>query len=402
MVWRSSVSEETLVRTDEEVPKILVVDDSATMRNFLTRVLEGEYDVETAADGVDCITQYMKLKPSVILLDLLMPGMDGFAVIDKIRNVIGDREVIIIVLTGQDEQEIKARALNSGANDYLTKPFHVVELKARVGVAIRQIMLTRQLLAANTNLQKAYDIIDDEVKLVARLQDKLLPTTIPVIDGLKIKSMYRPSGRASGDYYDVFGLEDGVVRIIMADVSGHGPQAAFIMAIVRTLFKANGANHNGLSESLDQINSHLLDLIGKDSYFVTLFAADIDFNEGVMKYMSAGHCPALVMLDGKLGDPLVAEVPPFGFFPVKCNLSECRFSSSLRLFLFTDGCYEWRMNDDFFSLEPFVEIAEELMVKNSLCLDGLEDILEEKTGVRPVFDDDVTALSLDWHSAAEG
>ncbi|NDV21588.1 fused response regulator/phosphatase [Desulfovibrio sp. JC022] len=384
------------VKSGEEIPKILVVDDSATMRNFLTRVLEDDYDVETASDGVECITQYMKVRPSVILLDLLMPGMDGFDVIEKVRNVINDQEVIIIVLTGQDEQEIKARALNSGANDYLTKPFHVVELKARVGVAIRQVMLTRELQAANSSLQRAYDIIDDEVKLVARLQDKLLPTVVPVIDGLDIKSMYRPSGRASGDYYDVFGLEEGVVRVIMADVSGHGPQAAFIMAIVRTLFKADGENHNDLADSLGQINEHLLDLIGKDSYFVTLFAADIDFNQGVMKYMSAGHCPALVMLDGKMSDPLVAEVPPLGFFPVDSVLSECRFSSSLRLFLFTDGCYEWRMNDDFFSLEPFVEIAEGLMLDNSLHLDSIEDILEEKTGFRPVFDDDVTALSIDW------
>lgn len=400
MVRRYLVSESDLVQKDEEVPKILVVDDSATMRNFLTRVLEGDYDVEIAADGVECITQYMKIRPSVILLDLLMPGMDGFDVIEKVRNVIGDQEVIIIVLTGQDEQEIKARALNSGANDYLTKPFHVVELKARVGVAIRQVMLTRQLQEANIRLQKAYDIIDDEVKLVARLQDKLLPTVVPVIDGLDINSMYRPSGRASGDYYDVFGLEEGVVRVIMADVSGHGPQSAFIMAIVRTLFKADGANHNDLSASLNQINSHLLDLIGKDSYFVTLFAADIDFNRGVMKYMSAGHCPALVMLDGKLRQPLAAVVPPFGFFPVDCSLSECNFSTSLRLFLFTDGCYEWRMNDDFFSLEPFVEIAEELMRNNALQLENIEDILEEKTGVRPVFDDDVTALSINWSGSA--
>ena len=328
------MSEGPLVKADDKIPRILVVDDSATMRNFLTRVLEGDYEVDTASDGMECITRYMMTKPSVILLDLIMPGMDGFDVIKKIRNSIGDQEVIIIVLTGQDEQEIKARALNSGANDYLTKPFHVVELKARVGVAIRQVMLTRQLQTANASLQKAYDIIDDEVKLVARLQDKLLPTVVPVIEGLDIKSMYRPSGRASGDYYDVFGLSDGVVRVIMADVSGHGPQAAFIMAIVRTLFKADGANHNNLADSLNQINSHLLDLIGKDSYFVTLFAADIDFNKGIMKYMSAGHCPALVMLDGKLKAPLVAEVPPFGFFPVDCVLSECQFSSSLRLFLF--------------------------------------------------------------------
>lgn len=384
------------LKGENGIPKILVVDDSATMRNFLTRVLEDDYAVVTAADGVDCVAKYHEVGPCVILLDLLMPVMDGFDVINKIRNEIGDQEIIIIVLTGQDEQEIKAKALNSGANDYLTKPFHVVELKARVGVAIRQVMLTRQLQTANARLQKAYNIIDDEVKLVARLQDKLLPTEIPVIDGLDLKSLYRPSGRASGDYYDVFSLEDGVIRVIMADVSGHGPQAAFIMAIVRTLFKADGAVKSDLALSLNQINSHLLDLIGKDSYFVTLFAADIDFNVGSVKYLSAGHCPALIMLDGDMSDPLTAKIPPLGFFPVECVLTECSFSSSLRLFLFTDGCYEWRMGDDFFSLDPFMDIVTGLMKGNNLNLSHIEDMLEEKTGVRPVFDDDVTALLIDW------
>ncbi|WP_304084233.1 PP2C family protein-serine/threonine phosphatase [Maridesulfovibrio ferrireducens] len=387
-------------KREDESPIILVVDDSITMRNFLTRVLEDDYQVVTAADGLECVDKYVDIRPSVILLDLLMPKMDGFDVIEKIRNSLGDPEVIIIVLTGQDEQDIKAKALNAGANDYLTKPFHVVELKARVGVAIRQVMLTRQLQSANSDLQKAYDLIDDEVSLVARLQDKLLPTNVPFIKGLEIKSLYRPSGRASGDYFDAFDLEDGVIRVIMADVSGHGPQAAFIMAIVRTLFKADGSETRDLAHSLFQINTHLVDLIGRDSYFVTLFAADIDFNAGVMKFLSAGHCPALIMQDGIMGEPLKAHVPPLGFFPVDCTLDERRFTSSLDLFLFTDGCYEWRMGDKFFSLEPFMDIAGKLMHTDSLNLDAIEDLLEKETGVRPVFDDDVTALSIRWKKGA--
>ena len=142
------MNEKSSVKLGGEIPKVLVVDDSATMRNFLIRVLKDDFDVVTASDGVECIDTYKDVKPSVILLDLMMPVMDGFDVIEEIRNRICDQEVIIIVLTGQDEQEIKAKALNSGANDYLTKPFHVVELKARVGVAVRQVMLTRQLQAA--------------------------------------------------------------------------------------------------------------------------------------------------------------------------------------------------------------------------------------------------------------
>ncbi len=388
--------EENIQKKNEDSPRILVVDDSATMRNYLTRVLGDDYQVQTAEDGIECIAKYAMYRPNVILLDLMMPKMDGFDVIDKIRRQREDHEVFIIVLTGQDEQDIKARALNEGANDYLTKPFHVVELKARVGVSIRQFMLNRELQQANNDLRLAYEIIDDEVRLVAMLQDKLLPKETPVIDGLNLKSLYRPSGRASGDYYDVYSIGENALRVIVADVSGHGPQSAFIMAIVRTLFRADGGAHRDLDVSVEQINAHLLDLIEGDSYFVTLFAADVDFNKGEIRYISAGHCPALIRLDGEMQEPVPAQIPPLGFFDVECKAESMSFSSSLDLFLFTDGFYEWRMGDEYFNLEPFINITSDLLQKGQLELENLENVFEEKTGHRPVFDDDVTALTLNW------
>lgn len=377
-------------------PVILVVDDSATMRNFLIRVLGDEYQVHTAEDGLECIAKYLEFRPNVILLDLLMPNMNGFDVIDKIRRQLDDRDVFIIVLTGQEEQDIKARALNEGANDYLTKPFHVIELKARVGVAIRQFMLNRDLQRANADLREAYEIIDDEVRLVAMLQDKLLPRETPFVDGLKIESLYRPSGRASGDYYDIYSIGENSIRVIVADVSGHGPQSAFIMAIVRTLFRADIGDHHDLSVSVEHINKHLMDLIGDDSYFVTLFAADLDFKKCELEYVSAGHCPALFKIDGKMIDPVQAQIPPLGFFDLECEPGTMKFNSSLDMFIFTDGCYEWRMGEEYFDMDKFLEIARALMNKNCLELSQLEDVFEEDTGFRPVFDDDVTAITLNW------
>lgn len=378
-------------------PRILVVDDSATMRNFLTRVLSDEYQVHTAEDGVECIAKYTLYRPNVILLDLLMPKMDGFDVINKIRHQMDDHDIFIIVLTGQDEQDIKARALNEGANDYLTKPFHVLELKARVGVAIRQIMLNRDLQQANNDLRLAYEIIDDEVRLVAMLQNKLLPRETPFIPGLKLKSLYRPSGRASGDYYDIYSIGENALRVIVADVSGHGPQSAFIMAIVRTLFRADSGAHQNLDVSVEHINKHLLDLIGDDSYFVTLFVVDIDFNSRELRYISAGHCPALFQIDGKMLDPIAAQIPPLGFFDIKCKSDLLSFKDSFDLFMFTDGCYEWRWGDEYFSLESFLDLTRDLLQRGELELDKLEDVFEQNIGHRPVFDDDVTALTLTWH-----
>ncbi|MGH2363122.1 MAG: response regulator transcription factor [Chloroflexota bacterium] len=117
--------------------RILVVDDEADIRNSVRRGLQGQdFDVETAVDGVDGLAKIERWRPDVVLMDLAMPSMGGIRAIQELRTW---SEVPVIVLSVMGEEEEKVRALDAGADDYLTKPFGVEELGARIRVALRHL-----------------------------------------------------------------------------------------------------------------------------------------------------------------------------------------------------------------------------------------------------------------------
>ncbi len=117
--------------------RVLVVDDEADIRNSVTRGLQGQdFDVEAAGDGVEGLAKIERWRPDVVLMDLAMPRMGGIRAIPELRTW---SEVPVIVLSVMGEEEEKVRALDAGADDYLTKPFGIQELGARIRVALRHL-----------------------------------------------------------------------------------------------------------------------------------------------------------------------------------------------------------------------------------------------------------------------
>src|SRR5579884_3282868 len=110
--------------------RVLVVDDEADIRNSVRRGLQAQdFDVETAVDGIDGLAKIERWRPDVVLMDLAMPRMGGIRAIQELRTW---SEVPVIVLSVMGEEEEKVRALDVGADDYLTKPFGIQELVARI------------------------------------------------------------------------------------------------------------------------------------------------------------------------------------------------------------------------------------------------------------------------------
>ena len=367
--------------------RVLLVDDSKTVLRLLTYILGGHYVLHAAEDGQEAIEAHAAFKPDVIILDMNMPVKSGLEVMQHVRGVAQDHEVQIIVLTAQDTKALKARAFEAGANDFLGKPFDREELMARVGAAARQVNLTRRL-------RKAYDRISREFDLVANLQKCLLPDCTPVLGETTVECFYRPSGRASGDYYDFFTLPNGAIRVVMADVSGHGARAAFLMAVVRTLMRVSQTHYLTLAETLSLASHHLLTSIGGEPDFVTLAAADIDPGEGTLTYLNAGHCPPLLACGGSFRW-LDATGSVLGFFEQEFRPRTITFEKPAGLFLYTDGWYEWRgLDHEIFGLESFKGLSEKLLTEGRFTLRTLlENLCGESAG--PVFMDDVTALWVD-------
>lgn len=363
---------------------ILVVEDSPTMRLSLELALTRQYTVLTAEDGDLGLAIYEKCKPDIILLDVILPGLDGFQILERVREK--DPETFIIMLTAEESVQLRPRALNQGANDFLYKPFDRTELLARVGVAERQVRLTRRLT-------RAMQASSREIEMLASLQARLLPRSSPRLPGVRVETLYRPSGLASGDYYDYFLVDDEILRLVVADVSGHGARAAFLMAIVRTLFRLSQHGPEPLEQTLNLVNSHLTEIIGDQNDFVTMFAADIDFSRKTMKYLSAGHCPAMLMDPEGNISRLDPAQPMLGFFAVDFTARVIPFDLGSGLFLYTDGFIDWTPGSGpVMDMERFWSMASDLMRRGGPLLDdimaGLGATAKDIPGVR----DDLTAL----------
>lgn len=323
-----------LAQSSDTPISVLIVDDSEMIRLYLQAVLQEKYALRMAQDGVEALELYRRKRPEVCLLDMNMPRMGGLEVIRRIRRIEADNDLFILVLTADDSNEQMTLALNEGANDYLVKPIDASELVARIGVAERQVRLTR-------DLRRAYAAISAEIDQIAQLQRRLLPTTSPLIPGLSIQSLYLPSAQASGDYFDYFTLPDGGLRVVMADVSGHGARAAFIMSMVRTMVRFRGGHGRDLAGLFNLMNDQLRFFVGDEGDFVTMFAADIYPDSGVMQFLNAGHTPAVLLLDAVGPQRLAATMPALGVVSLDYQAQSLTLGESTVLFLFTDGCFEW-------------------------------------------------------------
>lgn len=365
--------------------RILIVDDSKIIKKILRSLLKERFSLADAKDGEVGVQQYESFNPHIILLDMNMPRKSGLEVIEHIRKVAGDEDVYIIVFTASDDKTLKARALNAGANDFLSKSYDKSELFARIGVAERQVHLNEQI-------RDAYEKISQEIQLAADLQRRLHPLRHPDFEWGKIEAFFEPSGQASGDFFDAFRIVDGKLRIVIADVSGTGARAALIQTIVRTLFRVTQENFVSLAQLFNQINRHLLDVLRKEADFVTAFAADFDFKNSKLTYVNAGHCPA-VLIQAEEMELLYAKDPVMGFFEYDFRESEKSISGQADLFLYTDGWYEWiYKNNKIYGLENFISLVSENLEKGSFNMQELFDSLKKVDGSPPHFRDDVTAL----------
>jgi sigma-B regulation protein RsbU (phosphoserine phosphatase) len=262
---------------------------------------------------------------------------------------------------------------------------------ARVKVAERQINLRKQL-------KIAYKDIEREIEMLGDIQSRLLPAPHPPFSRLLIDSLFKPSGRASGDFFDYFPVHNNTVRAAICDVSGHGARAAFLMGVVRTLIRLSERTRLDLAQVVTLLNNSLMDIIGDESDFVSLFLADLNLQNMTISYINAGHCPALLRNGHGHVSSLEANIPILGITALEPQILTYPLHANSSLFLYTDGIYEWRMPDGaYFDQDAFLDLATELMPmmpSNGPFLENLLQTLQNRTQSAIPFRDDVTALYL--------
>ena len=227
---------------------ILIVDDNASNRKVLVHLLQRDYAVTMAQNGLEAVELNRDQPFDLILMDLMMPVMDGITAIKNIREDHDGSLLPILVISAVGEKESCVAAFDVGANDFIQKPFHKNELRARISVHLEVAQLTRELARKNRRLM-------EEKKLARRVQLGLLPRK-PVSEDLEMESLYRPSDQIGGDFFDTWSTEDSVT-IVLGDVSGHGTASALITAAGKSLFRLIGEKADSPVELVSAANSRI-------------------------------------------------------------------------------------------------------------------------------------------------
>ena len=314
--------------------RILIVDDAKANVDTLVEALKGEYKLSIALDGEAALRNAEKTPPDLVLLDIMMPGIDGYEVCRRMRESESLREIPIMFLSALEDVSNKARGFEMGANDYLTKPFEILEVKARV----------KSLLKAKAYADAVKAAMERDMSIAREIQMGILPsdlTPCTADTGLDICAAIDPAKQVGGDLYEVIRAGEERVVVAVGDVSGKGIPASLFMAVTMTLLRSMAKQFAEPEEILYRLNEELA-AQNPRCMFVTMACLVFDLKSGAVTGASAGHCAAVHL---RPGQPPSFVFPSTGLVlglmagrPYKSKTLELAAGDTL--LLYTDGVTE--------------------------------------------------------------
>jgi serine phosphatase RsbU (regulator of sigma subunit) len=278
--------------------KILVVDDKDANVRLIEGMLRvaGYTSVSSTTNPTKVCDLHREHHYSLILLDLQMPGMDGFCVMERLKEIETDGYLPVLVITAQPDH--KLRALEAGAKDFVSKPFDLAELRARVHNILEVRLLHLEMKETVRQLEESREVIriktleerkkmEKELALAQQTQESLLPRSLPKFENFHIYAFNNPTRYVGGDFYDFLQLSSGDWIGVLADVSGKGMPAALLSSMVLGALSTHFRSTTPPNEVLNRINQLLCEKSLPDQ-FVTLFLFLLR-PDGVGQFISAGH-----------------------------------------------------------------------------------------------------------------
>ena len=327
---------------------ILIVDDDLDILELLKMNLEPEgYNVRTANNGESAVQSACANPPDLILLDVMMPQKSGFEVIEELKNIEHTKNVPIILVTARGQTEDKVLGLDTGADDYITKPFDLREVTARVEAVLGR---TRPIKYINPLMRAMGDKFSEEglqqlaghLQAAAAIQNKLLPEQAPSLEEFDIETLLQSSTSVSGDFYDFIPLNETQIGLVLGDVKGNGIPAALLMVMIRTALRLLCHEHE--EDTPASILKRVNDLVVRDTeadLFATMVYGILDIANSTFTYSNGGHCyPFHWKHTGEMG-VLKTEGMLIGAFEEATFSSDiCELSPGDILVFYTDGITE--------------------------------------------------------------
>jgi serine phosphatase RsbU (regulator of sigma subunit) len=389
---------------------------------ILTRALqELGHAVTTAENGRQALellqapARDQALSYDVVLLDILMPEMDGYETLAHIKENGALRHVPVIMISAVDELDSVVRCIEMGAEDYLPKEFNPTILRARIGACLEKKRLRDKEQLYLRGLER-------ELEIGRQIQASFLPGKLPQPSGWQIASFFRPAREVAGDFYDVFPLAGGkLVGLLVGDVSGKGVGAALFMSLFRSLLRAFAEQKfstgiqvpdprkrslepgtwnleltkEAAQHTVEEVNNYVARTHAQASMFTTLYFSVLDLGTGSLAYVNAGHdSPVLVRQAGSQAR-LRSTGPAVGLMPrMRFGAEQVQLEPGDTLFIYTDGVTDAHSPQGrFFGERGLLSLLEQPSPSLEALLQHLEASLDQHISIASQFDD-ITALAI--------
>ncbi|WP_300033000.1 SpoIIE family protein phosphatase [uncultured Roseobacter sp.] len=398
---------------------VLVVDDSRLQRKILTSLLKRwGFRVIEAASGNEALEQCKEHQPELVISDWVMPGMSGIEFCSKFREMTQDHYGYFILLTSKSEKNEIAEGLDSGADDFLTKPVDSNELRARITAGERILAMQGELTMKNRvisetldELQRLYDSLDGDLLEAKKLQESLIRETNRSFDGGDLSLFLRSSGHVGGDLVGFYPAAPGHLGLYAIDVSGHGISSALMTARLAGYLSGSAPDQNVAlekledgsyqsrppAEAIESLNELVLDEMETEHYF-TLIIADIELATGKVVMAQAGHPHPLVLRsDGSMDQDGTGGFPVGLMSGVTFTQFEIQLNPGDRLLILSDGVTECPAQDGSMLGEDGLEniIAGIAETGGNAFLEALVWRLSEFAGLEE-FPDDVSGILFEF------
>ena len=371
--------------------KVLIVDDLSTNRQLLQRYLCEKYITLTAKNGKEALRMIDEESPDIILLDVIMPVMDGYETCRYIKNKESIQNIPVVMITSLSEKKNRIEGLESGADDFLIKPIDSYELLTRVKSLIRIKRYNDQILNQNRLYEK-------ELEIARQVQKSILSMGSDMeLSGLDFHVEYIPWLKVGGDYFNISRIEKDLVGIFLSDVMGHGVSASLITMVLKTLFEMYMQEKNP-DYFLSIINKELCKMFGSTLIYATGVYLLIDLAHKKLLYTNAGH-PEIILFheEEEELEHLNSEGKPLGIYEdSEYKRLEKDLKSGDKILLYTDGLTDVENEKrESFGLERVNEFIQGNKWKSSkeLINDLLKEVYDFSSG-KEGFKDDINVICL--------
>jgi len=296
----------------ETAPQILIVDDDEVSRKLLARMLAAAgYACRETDNAIDALKLAQQEQPAVLLLDFMMPNVDGAEALRRLRADPnpGVAQIPVIMLTAYGESEVTC--LKAGADDFVVKPINAEVLRARIETQLRLHSLRVQLQQQNQELEAWRRNLERDLAAARLTQQALIPQKPPMLPGWEIAACHRPVIEVGGDIYGWLPIKNDRWLFWIADATGHGASAALLTTLAKLLFHHGQAEHDRPAVIMEAVNNDLRGIFAGRSFMSAMCVA-LDPKTGQAIVAGAGHPPLLITRFGRGTEAIASSAPPLG------------------------------------------------------------------------------------------